>query len=394
MAFSLAIIIILALSVNYLFEKIKLPGFLGMLILGILLGPHCLNIISPSMLAISPDLRKIALIIILLRAGLGINKKDLKAVGKPAVKMSFIPCILEGITIAFISTIILNFSFIQGCILGFIIAAVSPAVIVPQMIHFIENNIGTNKGIPTLILASSSIDDILAITFLTTSLGIYGGENINMFGKIFGIPMSILLGIFIGYILSLCIIKIFKKFHMPTTKKVLILISLGILLNFMEDLFKHILPIASLLSVMTIGFVIKEKMPEISGELSSSFNKIWTFAEILLFVLVGSEVNIAVALHSRFSGCIIILFGLLGRSLGVLISLFNSQLNIREKIFCIISYVPKATVQAAMGALPLSLGVEGGEIILAISVLSILITAPLGSIGIKLSYKKLLNTIS
>lgn len=391
MASSLAIIILLGLPANKLFEKIKIPGLLGMLILGIIIGPYGLNLLQTDLIRASADLRKIALIIILLRAGLGINKDDLKKVGSTALKMSCIPGLIEGLFIAFASVKLLNFSFIQGGILGFIIAAVSPAVVVPSMLRLIENNIGTKKGVPTLILAGASIDDVFAITIFSAFLGLYSGKHINIGIQVLSIPISILLGIIIGGIIGLVMIKIFKKYHMRDTKKVLLILGLSILLTELENLLKTKIEIASLLGVMTIGFIIIDKIPNVGKRLASKFNKIWVFAEILLFVLVGAQVNINVAVNAGGIGAIIILIGLFGRSIGVIISLLGANLNRKEKLFCIISYVPKATVQAAMGAVPLSLGVESGEVILAIAVLSILITAPLGAIGINISAEKLLE---
>jgi NhaP-type Na+/H+ or K+/H+ antiporter len=391
MATSIALIILLAVIFNFIFERIKLPGLLGMLILGITIGPYGFNLINVDLLNISPDLRKIALIVILLRAGLGIKKSDLREIGKPALKMSCIPGILEGLTIAFISTKLLGFTFVQGGILGFIIAAVSPAVVVPQMINLIDNKIGTNKGIPTLILAGASIDDVFAITILTSFLALYSGKNINIASQLLQIPLSIILGIGLGLILGLVIIYLFKKCNINVIKKILIILSFSILLTALETVFKDKILIASLLGVMTIGFILTEKIPKVALPISQGLDKLWVFAEILLFVLVGAQVNISVAFASGSIGIVIIFIGLIGRSIGVITSLIGTNLNVKERIFCVISYVPKATVQAAMGALPLSLGVTSGDLILAISVLSILITAPIGAIGIKVSSKSLLQ---
>ena len=390
MAVDLAIIILLGLFVNAVFEKINLPGLLGMLVVGVVIGPYGLNILSTDILSISADLRRIALIIILLRAGLGINKKSLSGIGKTAIKLSCIPGLIEGFFIAFASIRFLSFSFIQGGILGFIIAAVSPAVVVPQMLNLMENRIGTNKNIPTLILAGASIDDVFAITIFSTFLGLYSGKQVNIGIKILEIPLAIILGIAIGVMTGLILIKLFKKYPIRDTKKVLIILGLGILISALEDLLKNRVQLAGLLGVMTIGFIILEKSPDIGKRLAVKLNKVWVFAEILLFVLVGSEVNIGVAAGGGKVGIILILLGLLGRSIGVLISLIGSALNFKERVFCVISYVPKATVQAAIGSIPLSLGVASGDLILAISVLSIIITAPIGAIGISKFAKTLL----
>lgn len=392
MIISLAIIILLGLICDKIFEKLKLPGLLGMLILGILIGPHGLNWLSKDILNISGDLRKLALIIILLRAGLGISKDELYGIGGTAIKLSCIPGILEGFSIAFASVKLLGFSFIEGGMLGFIIAAVSPAVVVPPMINFIEKGLGKNKSIPTLILAGASIDDVFAITIFSTFLGLYTGKNINIAIQMLNIPISIILGILMGIISAVILINLFNKNNINHTKKILILLSVSILLTLLESLLKGKIEVASLLGVMTIGFFIREKMPECSKKFSTSFNKIWIFAQILLFVLVGAEVNISVAFKSGIVGIVVIILGLMGRSLGVLISLIGSNLNKKEKLFCVISYIPKATVQAAMGAIPLAAGVPSGNIILAVAVLSILITAPIGAIGISLSSSKLLES--
>ncbi|KOR24417.1 cation:proton antiporter [Clostridium sp. L74] len=391
MASSLAIIILLGLIANKIFEKLKLPGLLGMLILGILIGPHGLNWLSKDILNTSADLRKIALIVILLRAGLGLNKDELKLVGKTALKLSCVPGIIEGFFIALASTKLLGFSFIQGGLLGFIIAAVSPAVVVPQMLNLIDKGLGKSKGIPTLILAGASIDDVFAITIFSTFLGLYSGKNINISMQVLKIPVSIMLGTLIGILSAIIIIKIFRKYNIDNTKEILIILSISIMLTLIETLLKSKLEIASLLGVMALGFMVSDRIPNVGDKLSKGLNEIWVFAQILLFVLVGAEVNMVVAFKSGFLGIIIIALGLIGRSIGVLISLKGSNLNKKEKLFCVISYTPKATVQAAMGAVPLANSVASGDIILAISVLSILITAPLGAIAINLSGPKLLE---
>lgn len=392
MATSLALIILLGLTFNTLFAKIKMPGLLGMLILGVVIGPYGFNLIQPEIMNVSADFRKIALIIILLRAGFGISKEDLKRVGAPALRLSCIPGIIEGMFIAFASIKFLGFSFIQGGILGFIIAAVSPAVVVPQMLNFMEKGIGTNKGIPTLILAGASIDDVFAITIFSTFLGLYSGSHVNIGIKLLGIPVSIILGIVAGVIIGFIMINIFKKYHIRDTKKVLLILGASILLTTLENVVKSKIEIASLLGVMTIGFIILEKMPQVGRRLALKFNKIWIFAEILLFVLVGAQVNISVAINAGAAGIIIIFIGLIGRSIGVILSLLGTDLNWKERLFCAIAYIPKATVQAAMGAIPLSLGVASGDVILAVAVLSILVTAPLGAIAINLSAPRLLHS--
>ncbi|ABR50477.1 sodium/hydrogen exchanger [Alkaliphilus metalliredigens QYMF] len=391
MAFSLAMIMVLGLVFSKLFTKVKLPGLLGMLVLGILLGPYGMDWLHEDLLTISGDLRKIALIIILLRAGLGIKRKTITKIGITAIKFSFIPVLFEGFAIMFLGSYILNISLIEAGILGFIIAAVSPAVIVPQMLDFIDQGKGQEKGIPTLILAGASIDDVVAITIFSAFLGMYGGANINITTQILSIPISIILGILMGLVVALGLIYLFSHYHLRDTKKVLIMLGAAITLTTLENALEGVVPMAGLLGVMAIGFIILEKTPSVAQRLSSKLNKIWVLAELVLFVLVGAAVNIYVALDAGFVGVIIISVGLLARSLGVYASLIGTNFNLKEKLFCIIAYIPKATVQAAIGAVPLAAGVEHGELILALAVLSIILTAPLGAIGIKIAGERFLD---
>ncbi|HHX61799.1 MAG TPA: sodium:proton antiporter [Epulopiscium sp.] len=391
MATSLAIITLFGLLASTLFKKIKLPGLLGMIIVGALIGPFGFDLLSNEILTVSAEFRKMALIVILLRAGLGLKKDDLKQVGRPAINLSFIPGLLEGFTILFIAMKFFDFTFIQGGMLGFIIAAVSPAVIVPSMLSLMEKGIGSAKKIPTLILAGASIDDVFAITIFSAFLGMYSGGKVNIGKTILSIPLSIILGILIGAIVGLILVKVFERYSIADSKKVLYLLSFAILLTTFEKLVESKIQIAGLLGVMALGFIIYEKMPEVGTKMSSKLNRIWVFAEILLFVLVGAQVNVPVALDAGFKGVLLIAIGLIGRSIGVIISLIGTNLNIKEKLFVIIAYTPKATVQAAIGAIPLSMGVESGDLILSLAVLSIIITAPLGAIAIKVSGKRLLQ---
>jgi NhaP-type Na+/H+ or K+/H+ antiporter len=391
MATSLAIIVLFGLLSNKLFERFKVPGLLGMIIFGAIIGPFGFNLLSEEILIASADLRKIALIVILLRAGLGIKKEDLKKVGRPAISLSFIPSLLEGFTIAYISISFFNFTWIQGGILGFIIAAVSLAVVVPSMLDLMEKGTGKEKNIPTLILASASIDNAFAITIFSAFLGMYGGEHINIAVKIFSIPVSIILGVVAGGIIGMILTKVFTKYHTRDTNKMLYILSLAILLTAFETMIKSKIEIAGLLGVMAIGFIIFEKMPIVGKRIASKFNKVWVFAEILLFVLVGAQVDVVLVVDVGLKGILLILIGLLARSIGVMLSLIGTELNMKEKLFCIFAYTPKATVQAAIGAIPLSMGVESGDLILSIAVLSIIITAPLGAIAIKVSGDRLLE---
>lgn len=391
MTTSLALMLILGMAASALFVKMRLPGLLGMLLLGVLLGPYVLDWLNPDILRVSGDLRLLALIIILLRAGLGIKREDLNRVGVTAMKMSCIPGLCEGFTIAFVSIYLLGFSFIEGGILGFIVAAVSPAVVVPPMLNFIDNRIGAKNGVPTLILASASIDDVFAITLFSAFLGLYGGHHVNISLQLLGIPLAIVFGVGLGLIASIVLVRLFTNYYIRTTKKVLMILGVAIFLTAVEKSLKAKVEIASLLGVMTIGFILLEKMPEVASKLAGKFNRIWLFAEILLFVLVGAQVNIHVALDAGLTGLLLIAIGLAARSLGVVLSTAGTPLTTRERFFCVVAYLPKATVQAAIGAIPLSMGVPSGDVILAIAVLSILITAPIGAIGIEFFSKRCLE---
>lgn len=390
-AFSVAVIILLGLLFNRVFTRARLPGILGMLILGILIGPHGLNLISKSIMDISPDLRVIALIIILLRAGFGINFESLRKVGMTAVKMSFIPDVFEGLAVMVASHYILELPIIEAGILGFVIAAVSPAVIVPQMLSFIERRMGTAKGIPTIILTGASVDDVVSITLFSVFLGIYQGQQVNLLVEAIGVPLSILTGITGGLALGLALVYLFRRFEIRNTEKTLIILGAAILLKNMGDLISTYLPIAALVGVMVVGLVILERMPETGLKLSEKFNKVWIFAEILLFVLVGAQVDVRLIFHVGLLGLAVITAGLMVRSIGVLLSLKGTDLNLKEKVFCISAYIPKATVQAAIGAIPLAAGVAAGETILAMAVLAILFTAPLGSLAVKWTGERFLE---
>lgn len=402
MLFNLSVIILVAMLFSSLFQKIKLPPLLGMILTGVLLGPFSKKFfmskgfksleflfISDKILDISSELRTAALIVILIRAGLGINRDVLNKIGIPALKMSFIPCILEGTFIIFAAHYILGFSFVLSGVLAFIIAAVSPAVIVPEMLNLKESGYGKKKEIPTLILAGASIDDVFAITLFSSFLGMALGKNVNIAKSIFNIPISIILGIVIGIILGYLLLKFFKKYHMRDTKKVLVFMMVAIMFHHIEEL--KIIPLASLLGIMAIGFIILEKNDDLAKRMALKFNKVWVLAEILLFVLIGAAVNINLIFKSGILGLVVIAIGLIGRTIAVYISLAGSNLNNKEKLFCAIAYLPKATVQAAIGGIPYSMGVQHGDIMLAIAVLSIVVTAPLGAIGIRLSKDSLLE---
>lgn len=389
---SVGIILAVGILSGMAFEKLRLPGLLGMLITGVVIGPYGMNIISPDILNISSDIRKIALVAILLRAGLGIRRDTLARVGVPAMKMSCIPGILEGVTITFVASTLLGMPRLEAAIMGFIIAAVSPAVVVPQMITLIDRRLGDAKGIPTLILAGASIDDIFAITVFSSLLGIYSGKGESIAIAALNIPLSIIFGAAAGAIAALMYIGLGKRIAMPQVKKVIILISMAFLLTGAEVLFEGKIPFSSFIGIMFAGFVVLERIPKEAVGVAQTLSKIWIFAEVFLFVLVGAQVDVHVAMDAGAKGMLIIMAGLAFRSIGVMISLMGTNLNTRERLFCAVSYVPKATVQAAIGAVPLSAGVASGDVILAMAVLSIVVTAPIGAVGIKFLGERWLET--
>ena len=361
-----------------------------MLFIGILFGPYLFNLMNPELLKISTDLRMIALIVILLRAGLELRRGTLNRVGKTAIVLACVPAIFEGAVIAVLAPWLLGITQIEGAILGAIIAAVSPAVVVPFMIDFISQKRGTKKGIPTLILSASALDDVFVIVIFTILLGMATGSDESVMGRLFDIPESIVLGIAIGAAVGFIIFRLFEKYSMRATKMTMVIIAVAILLTWVEENLKDYLAISALLGVMTVGFVILEKSELRAHKISAKLAKVWLFAEILLFVLVGAQVDINLALEAGMAGAVLITVGLFARSVGTYLSLIGTDLNSKEKLFCIIAYIPKATVQAAIGAVPFEAGIPGGGVILAVAVLSILITAPLGAIGIMVAGPRLL----
>jgi len=381
-AVSLAIVILLGLFADYLFKKMKLPGLVGMLLVGVLCGPHVFNIMQPELLKVSADLRMVALIVILLRAGLELRRDTLHRIGRPAALLSTIPALFEGALITLLAPHFLDISYLDAAILGSVLAAVSPAVVVPLMIHFIDQQMGTGKGIPTLMLASSSVDDVFVIVIFSILLGMHAGTDANIFLKLLEIPESILLGIGVGAVVGYLLFRVFERFNLRATKMTIIVMAVSIMLTWLEDELKTRVALSALLGVMTVGFIILEKVEIRAHKISQKLAKVWIFAEILLFVLVGAQVNIPVAWHAGLAGGALIFIALVARSVGAYLSVLGTELNTKERLFCVISYIPKATVQAAIGAVPLEAGVPGGEIILAVAVLSILLTAPLGAIGI------------
>ncbi len=387
MLINLAVITTIALLLSWAFERFRLPGLLGMILTGVLLGPCGLDIIGTDLMAISAELRTAALIVILIRAGLGINRETLNRIGIPALKMSCIPGILEGLVVLLASRLLLDLPLAQAGMLAFIVAAVSPAVVVPQMLDLKEKGFGRHKEVPTLVLAGASLDDVFAITLFGVFLGMGKGEHQNLLVSFLKIPFSIVLGVGLGATIGYLLVRFFRRYTMRDTRKVLVFMAAAILFHQLENY----LAIASLVGIMAIGFVILEQHDDLAKRLAAKFNKIWVFAEILLFVLIGAQVQVGVVLGAGLVGLLLIALGLAGRSLGVWLSLAGSELDRKERLFCMIAYTPKATVQAAIGALPLAAGLPHGEVILAIAVLSIIVTAPLGAIGIRMASQRLLE---
>ena len=391
MAFSIALIILIGLSADYLFRKVHLPGLVGMLLAGVLIGPYVLDLIYPEMMAVSGDFRRIALIVILLRAGFELRGDTLNRVGRAALLMSAVPAIFEIGGVLLIAPKLLGIPLLDAAILGTILAAVSPAVVVPLMIDFMDRGRGSKKGIPTLILGASSVDDVFVIVLFTALLGMYGGGEVQLWLNLAEVPLSIVLGVAAGLIPGYLLWRLFQTYDWRPPKRTILVLGVAILLTWLEARLEHIVPFASLLGVMSIGFIILEKSEPIAHIISRKLKKLWVFAELLLFVLVGAQVNIHVAWKAGIAGMIVILVGLFFRSVGTYLSLLGAGLTVREKLFCVVAYIPKATVQAAIGAVPLAAGVASGELILAVAVLSIVLTAPVGAIGIMVVGEKVLE---
>ena len=387
---SLALIFLCGMLLGSLFQKLRLPSLLGMLITGIILGPYALNLLDGSILSISADLRQLALIIILTRAGLSLDLNDLKRVGRPAILMCFVPACFEILGMIVLAPKLLGISVLEAAIMGAVVAAVSPAVVVPKMLNLMENGYGMNMSIPQLIMAGASVDDVFVIVMFTAFTGLAKGEAISAL-SFAQIPISIITGLVVGILLGVLLSVVFKKIHVRDSAKVVILLSLSFLLVAAESVLEGFVPFSGLLAVMAVGVAIQRQRSELADRLSSKFSKLWVAAEILLFVLVGVTVDIQYALVSGGATILLIFGALLFRMLGVFVCLIKTKLNMKERLFCMIAYTPKATVQAAIGSLPLAMGLLCGQIVLTVAVLSILITAPLGAFGIDLTYKKLLT---
>ena len=387
---SLALIFLFGLIFGALFQKLRLPPLLGMLIVGIVLGPYALNWLDDSLLSISADLRQIALIIILTRAGLNLNISDLKKVGRPAILMCFLPACFEILGMLVLAPPLLHISYLDAAIMGAVVGAVSPAVIVPKMLRLMEEGYGTKKSIPQLILAGASVDDVFVIVLFSSFTGLAKGESFSPW-RFAEIPISILLGVLLGAALGLALAFFFQKVHVRDSVKVLLLLSFSFLLVALEDALEGIVPISGLIAVMSLGIALQRKRDIVARRLSLKFSKLWVAAELLLFVLVGATVDLHYAYAAGLPAVILIFGVLLFRMAGVWVCLFKTKLLFKERLFCVLAYMPKATVQAAIGSVPLSMGLSCGNIVLTVAVLAILITAPLGAFLIDLTYKKLLT---
>ena len=393
---SLAFIFLAGLAMAAICQRLKLPRIIGMLLTGILLGPCVLDLLDPSILSVSADLRQMALIIILLKAGLSLNLSDLKKVGRPAVLMSFIPASFEILGFLLFAPNILGITRIEAAVTGAVLAAVSPAVVVPRMVQLMDSKYGTDKSIPQLIMASASCDDIFVIVLFSTFVSMAQGGNADIMDFV-NIPVSIILGVVFGaiagYILSLFFETAYAhKHYVRNSMKVIIILGVSFLLMAAETWLDGTVSVSGLLAVVSMACVIKIKsVTFVSKRLSEKFGKLWLAAEVILFVLVGAAVDIRYTMNAGISALLMILIALSFRSAGVALCLLRTALTWKERIFCIIAYLPKATVQAAIGSVPLTLGLSCGKITLSVAVLAILITAPLGALGIDSTYKKLLR---
>lgn len=390
MLLSFAVIFLCGMGMGAVFRRLNLPQLLGMLLTGILLGPYALNLLDGSILSISADLRQIALIIILTRAGLNLDVEDLKKVGRAAVLMCFVPASFEILGMLALAPRILGISLLDAAIMGTVVAAVSPAVIVPKMLKLMEERYGTGESIPQLIMAGASVDDVFVIVLFTSFTGLAQGGTASAL-DLLRIPTSIVLGLAAGAICGLLLALAFRRIHMRDSAKVIIILSISFLLVTLEHSLSGALGFSGLLAVMGMGIALQRRRGEVAARLSAKYSKLWVAAELLLFVLVGATVDVGYALASGGAAVLLIFGVLVFRMAGVFLCLLGTSLDRRERLFCMIAYMPKATVQAAIGAIPLSMGLACGQIVLTVAVLSILITAPLGSFLIERTYKKLLK---
>lgn len=387
---SFGLILIVGFLAGYLLNKIKIPGLVGMIVVGLVFGPYCLGLIDQNILNISTELRQIALIIILTRSGLNLDIKSLLKNGLPAVLMCFVPATFEIVGTMLASHFLLKLSWIEGALLGACLAAVSPAVVSPRMIRLIEQGYGKEHAVPELVLAGSSVDDIYTIVLFYAFLGLVQNNNMD-YMSVAMMPVSMVLGVLLGFIVGVPLAIMLKNNDFPLAISVLLLLCASFLMVGVETILKPYISISALLGVIVVGIIVSFKTKDKSAELSKGYNVLWMFFEVLLFVLVGATVNFSYALKNVGMALAVLAIGLTFRCVGVLVSVLFAKLNWKERLFCIIAYLPKATVQASIGGIALSLGLQAGEIILTVSVLSILITAPIGALLIDVFGKNLLK---
>ncbi|WP_026503831.1 cation:proton antiporter [Butyrivibrio sp. NC3005] len=390
MLFSISLIFIIGMLLGYFCKKLKLPSLIGLLITGILLGPYVFNLIDSSILGISAELRKIALIIILTRAGLGLDLSGLKKIGRPAVLMCFVPATFELIGMLILAPGLLGLTRLEAAVLGAVLAAVSPAVVVPRMVKLMDEGYGAKEGIPQLILAGASVDDVYVIVLFTTFTGMMQGHGVSIISFV-NIPVSIILGVVIGLAIGIILTVFFQKFHMRDTTKVLIILSVSFVLVSAEDSLKTPITFSSLIAIMFIGIGLQKKRENVAKRLSKKYEKLWVAAEVLLFVLVGAAINISYIGKVGVVAVLLIIGALVFRMLGVFLCLVGTNITKKERLFVMMAYTPKATVQAAIGGIPLALGFACGDTVLTVAVLAIVITAPIGAFAIDRTYKTLLS---
>ena len=386
----LSVVFICGIIMGKIFKTIKLPPLMGMIIAGVIIGPHALNLIDPELISISADLRQLALVIILTRAGLTLEIDDLKIIGRPALMMCFVPACFEILGTIIIAPRIFGISTIEAAVLGSVLAAVSPAVVVPWMIRIIEEGYGQARKVPQLILAGAAADDVFVIVMFTsfTAICAGGGASASSFIQV---PVSIILGIAAGGAVGYVITKFFTYFEMRDAIKVVILLSISFGFVFLEDAIENIIPFSGLLAIMSTGMAIMHFNKDLAKMFSGKYNELWVGAEIFLFVLVGAEVEVSYALKAGVGAIMLLVFALMFRMTGVFTCTVKTAFTKKERLFSMLAYTPKATVQAAIGAVPLSMGLQCGQLVLTVAVLAILITAPLGAAAIEHSYKRLLQ---
>ena len=387
---SLALIFLLGLIAGAIFNKIKLPSLIGMILVGILMSPYVFNLLDTKLLDIAADLRQIALVIILTRAGLSLDINALKKVGRPAILMCFVPACFEIVGVILIGTQLFGINIVDAAIMGSVIAAVSPAVIVPRMIKLMDEGYGVQNSIPQLILAGAAVDDIFVIVLFTAFTNLASGESFTL-SSIFQVPIAIVLGIIGGVGIGYILVYLFKKWQMRDVVKVLVVLSTSFLLIELENQLEGIVPFSGLLAIMSMGIIMNRNDAALSSSLSKKYNALWIGAEVLLFVLVGATVNLNAAMQLGVVALVIVIGALGIRMIGVSICLIRTSLTFKERLFCMLAYTPKATVQAAIGGIPLAMGLACGQEVLTVAVLAILITAPFGAITMDYTYKKLLD---